>query len=390
MKAQLIETTVSDMTTVLRRQWIKTTGMGLAGAVIGSRLTVTPAAAQHEVDRSARSQQPIKLSSNESNYGISQAAAMALMQSVEGVTRYPHQVVADLITAIAAKEKIEADRVAVGYGSADVLEVLAHYMGAKGGELISPDPTFFFYAQAMARSGAKVVKVPLDATKTVDLDAMASKITAETRCVYLVNPNNPTGTLLPGSKLRPFVAEVAKKCLVVVDEAYLDFADDAAGDSMVDLVRAGHNVVVTRTFSKVHGLAGLRVGYGLMPAALVKEAFGSSMLPNGFRVNLMGAVAAKASLEDPDFTAEVRGKTKEERIKLCALLKELKRDYAESRGSFLFFDTGMPAEEFRRKMNAENILPGGGNPLYPNWCRITIGLPEEMARVATALRKILA
>ncbi|HRE81195.1 MAG TPA: histidinol-phosphate transaminase [Opitutaceae bacterium] len=349
-----------------------------------------PAArAQHETDRSVRSTEPIRLSSNESNYGVSQMATMGIMQSAEAIMRYPHQLITDLTAAIAAHEKVEPAQIALGFGSADVLEVLANHLGPKKGEVIAPNPTFFFFSEAMKRQGATVVNVPLTSKLSVDLDAMASKVTAETRCLYLVNPNNPTGTLLPGAQLRPFVIEMAKKCLVVVDEAYLDYSDDYESNTLVDLVRAGHNVVITSTFSKIHGMAGQRVGYGIMPAALVKEVFGRSMLSGGFRINLLGAVAAKASLEDAAFRVEVQAKNKTERDKFCALLKSLKREYAEPQGSFVFFNTGMATEEFRTKMRAENILTGNGHPLYPNWCRITLGVPNEMVRVEAALKKIL-
>lgn len=373
-----------------RRDWLKTTGAAVAGLAALSRFGAPALRAQHEVDRSARSADPIRLSSNESNYGISQTAIMAILQGTEQVIRYPHKDVADLVGAIAAKEQVEVAQVAMGFGSADVLEGLATWLGAKGGEVVTPDLTFYFFPEAMRRAGATITPVPLGADHGIDLDAMAAKVTPATRCVYLVNPNNPTGTLLDAAKLRAFAIKVSATCPVVIDEAYLDYVDDFEANTMVDLVRAGHNVIVTRTFSKIHGLAGERIGYGVMPAELAKEAFAGRMLNGGFRLNYLGTVAAAASLADPDFQADVRRQVKAERDKFCAGLDELGRAYARPAASFIYFDVGMPAAKFKDLMAAENVIINGGYPLRPTWSRITIGTPDEMIVAMAAVRKILA
>ena len=376
--------------TLNRREWLKTAGTAVAGFTLAASLVPTRAVAQHEVDRTAKSTEPIHLNSNENPFGPSPLAMAAVMQSMDRMLRYPHAEVEKLAEGIVAKEGVAADCVVLGNGSAEVLEKLADYLGAKKGEVVCPTLTFSFFPNCMKRLGATLVEVPLDANLANDLDAMAAKITPATTCVYLCNPNNPTGTIVKAAKLKAFAIEAAKKCPVIIDEAYLDFSDDYAANTMAGLVKEGHNVIITRTFSKIYALAGERVGYGLMQPAVAKAAFAGLNLRPGFRLNMLGTVAATASLEDAAFVEETRAKRKTERDKLCAQLKGFGKKYAEAQGNFVYFLPGIPAKEFQEKMKAENIITGGSYPAMPEWCRITVGLPEEMALLSAALKKTFA
>lgn len=371
-----------------RRNFLKNTGSLVAGLALTSALPER-AAAQAAPERTASTGELIRLGSNENNYGPSPLALRAVMQNAKRMLRYPHTESDRLLAAIAAKEGVTKDHLFLGTGSADVLEGLADWIGAKRGEVITPAFTFNFFPTAAQRRGSKLIEVPLTADLYNDLDAMAAKITPATTCVYLVNPNNPTGTLLPAAKLRASVIAMARHCPVVVDEAYLEYADDFAASTLVGLVREGHNVIVTRTFSKIYALAGERLGYGVMPVAVAKEVFGDYPLKNGFRANMLGVLAATASLEDTGFVEEMRLKSKAERDKFCALLRKLGRNYAEPQGNFVYFHVGMPAKDFAQKMRAANIQINNGYPQMPDWARITIGTPEEMQAANAAVEKIL-
>jgi histidinol-phosphate aminotransferase len=392
MNKNTLETTPTELNSpgLNRREWLKTAGTAVAGLALASSLAPTRALAQHEADRSARSTEPVRLNSNENPFGPSPMAMAAVLQTADRMLRYPHAEVAKLTEAIAAKEGVTEEHLALGCGSAEVLEKLADWLGPKKGEVVCSNLTFNFFPLAIKRLGATLVEVPLDATLANDLDAMAAKVTAATTCVYLCNPNNPTGTLVKAAKLKAFVIETAKKCPVIIDEAYLDFADDYAGNTMVGLVKEGHNVIVTRTFSKIYGLAGERVGYGVMQPAVAKAAFAHLNLRPGFRLNMLGTVAATASLDDKAYVEDTRAKMKGERDKLCALLKQLGKKFAEPQGNFVYFLPGIPGKEFQAKMKAENILTGGTYPAMPEWCRITVGLPEEMAVLHEAIKKTFA
>lgn len=362
----------------------------MAGLALAPAFSPSGLRAQHEADRSARRDEPAKLDGNENPYGPSQLAVMAMMQTIERTPRYGFAEVEKLIALVAAREGVPAEQIVMGVGSGDVLERYAAWLSRESGEVVTATPGYLRFTQAMARHGSTVVAVPLAANLRHDLAAMAAKVGPATRCVYLCNPHNPTSTLVPAEALRAFAVEVAKRCPVFVDEAYLECSDDFAANTMVGLVREGHNVVVARTFSKIYGLAGMRIGYAVTPPVVAREMNAAGRGNTAFRLNLLGAVAAAASLEDSGYVEDTRLKIKAERDKLCALLKDLGRRYAEPQGNFVFFHTGMPAPVFLEKMAAERVAVGRAFPPLLDWCRLSIGTPEEMALAHAALRKVFA
>lgn len=369
-----------------RRDWLKSTGAVVASLAVASQFTTAKLRAQHEADRSARRTEPVRVSGNENPYGPSQMAIMAMMQALEGTYRYAGAETRKLIDLIAAKEGVKPENVVMGVGSGEVLEVYGLWLGQQKGEVITVSPGYSQMTGTMEKLGSKVIQVPLTGDLVHDLDAMAAKVGPNTKCVYVCNPNNPTGTIVDPAKLKAFAIEVSKKAPVFIDEAYLELSDDFAANTMVSLVAEGHNVAVARTFSKIYGLAGQRIGYGIMPEAMAKEVRSYST----GSLNLLGVVAATASLEDPTYVEETRAKIKVERDKLAALLKELGKKYAEPQGNFIFFQTGMPIKMFQEKMLAEMVQVGRPFPPMLDWCRISIGSPEEMTTVHAALRKVFA
>ena len=365
-----------------RRQWLKTTGVALAGLAVAPRVRLS---AQHEVTRIAGRRDPVKLSSNENPFGPSQNATMAMISAMEKSCRYPAPETAELIKLIAAKEGCSADNIVLGVGSGEILDITGMHFGLQKGEIVCAQPGYIQLIRAAEAAGGKAVWVPLNKKLEHDLPAMASKVTEKTSVVYICNPNNPTGTVVDAAELKAFVREVSKKTLVFVDEAYLDCADDYAGQTVVGLVNEGHNVVVARTFSKIHGMAGLRVGYGIMPAKLATEV---KNLGTG-SLNMMGVVAAMASIQDQAFIEETRGKIKAGRDALIGVIKSLNKQYALPQTNFVFFKTGMLIKDFHEKMKMENVLVARPFPPLLDWARISIGTPEEMAVCHAAMRKVI-
>lgn len=366
-----------------RRQWLKAAGTTLAAVALTSRINLH---AQHEVDRSAKRAEPVRINGNENPFGPSQAATMAMMQAMEKACRYPFSESQELKTLIAAKEGCSVDNIVLGVGSGEVLAMVGHHFGKMKGEIVAAQPGYVSLMRSAEADGAKTIWVPLNKKLEHDLPAMSAKVGDATSMVYICNPNNPTGTVVNAAELKEFAKTVSKKVPVFIDEAYLDCADDYAGQTCVSLVNEGHNVIVARTFSKIYGMAGLRVGYGIMPAALAKELKG---LATG-SLNMMGVVAASASLQDAPYVAETRAKIKAGRDALVDVIKGLGKEYAVPQGNFVFFKTGMPIQMFSEKMKAENVLVA--RPFEPmlDWARISIGLPEEMAVCHAALKKVLA
>ena len=366
-----------------RRQWIKAAGTTLAAVALTPRITLQ---AQHEVDRSAKRAEPVRINGNENPFGPSQAATMAMMQAMEKACRYPFTEAMALKELIAAKEGCKVDNVVLGVGSGEVLATVGAHFGKMKGEIIAARPGYVSLMRSAEAEGAKTTWVPLNKKLEHDLPAMAEKVGAGTSLVYVCNPNNPTGTVVNAAELKTFAKSVSQKVPVFIDEAYLDCADDYKGQTCVQLVNEGANVIVARTFSKIYGMAGLRVGYGIMPAELAAKLKGTAT----GSLNMMGVVAATASLQDSTYVEETRVKIKAGRDALLGVIKGLGKEYAEPQGNFVFFKTGMPIKTFAEKMLAESVLVG--RPFEPllDWARISIGLPEEMEVCHTALKKVLA
>lgn len=370
--------------TLDRREWLKISGATLASVALSS-ITAPRLRAQHEVDRSAKRAEPVRILGNENPFGPSQAATVAMMQTMERSCRYPMAETAELLKLIAAKEGCAEENIVLTAGSGDLLEIAALIYGGKQGEIVAAEPGYVQLMRAAELRGSKTVWVPVNKQLEHDLPAMAAKVGPRTALVYVCNPNNPTGTVVDAAALKDFVRTLSRQTTILVDEAYLDLADDYAGRTCVGLIKEGHNVIVARTFSKIYGMAGLRVGYGIMPAALAREFKTYGRGGN----SILSVVAASASLQDEAYYTETRAKIVAGRDALVAVVRKLGKEYAVPQGNFVFFRTGLPVNMFIERMKAENVLVGRPFPPLLDWARISIGLPEEMAVCHAALTKIL-
>lgn len=330
-----------------------------------------------------------RLSFNENPFGPSPRAIEAVLREVARFNRYADPNAAqELIAQIAAFERLPAEQVVLG----EILTLLGNYLstqGGAGGEFLYSTPGYLALINAAARAGGVGIGVPLSAQYQNDLTALASKITTRTRGIYLVNPHNPTGTVNESQAFIRFLRESSEHATVIVDEAYLEYTEDFNGRSAVSLVREGANVVVFRTFDKIHGLAGLPIGYVLAPRALAdalrKEGAGD--VESLGRLNI---AAASASLADTAQVENTRSIVAREREKWFRILGELQLTHTESAANFIFFDSGRPQATLATGLHNLGIEIGRPHPPYTNWARITIGLPEENQRTQIALRKVLA
>jgi histidinol-phosphate aminotransferase len=227
----------------------------------------------------------------------------------------------------------------------------------------------------------KVHRIPLDDRLDHDLYQMDARINSATRLVYVCNPNNPTSNLADDKALRDFVSNAAKRAPVIVDEAYIDFVDVPGHKSMVDLVLKGESVVVTRTASKMHGLAGMRVGFAIArPDILKKIGQYVSGDPNVF-----GLHAANASLQDQEYQAFVKQRNTAGRTMLIDTLTKLGKKVAASQTNFVFFQAGKPVAEMQKYFTAKGFTIGRAFLPYSDWCRVSVGTPEEMTQFCAAV-----
>jgi len=364
--------------TLSRRKLLTHSGLLLGAAALDLRLQ--SAAAQ---DRSTTSGRTIRLIANENPYGPGPDAREALNQAIGESWKYAFRQEGQLRELIAEREGVKPKQIMVGAGSGEILKIAALLYGRSGGEVIAAKPTFDFLTSYARGLGCIVEDVALDSDMRHDLGAMKRRITESTRLIYVCNPNNPTGTLVDGAELREFVAQVSPQAPVLVDEAYLDLSDQWKKHTAVPRVIAEDNVIVTRTFSKLHGMAGLRIGYAIARSDIIKQL-------EGFRMsilNLPGLKAATASYQDLAFQEFSRGKIIAGMKITTDLLEELNLSYARSWGNFILFDTAGSVREFSAAMRKNGIMIGRSFAPYKSWVRVSMGTVEDMQIFANAARK---
>jgi histidinol-phosphate aminotransferase len=366
-----------------RRALLATTPLLLAARPAAA---ADAAAAAKAAPIAAATAGPVRLIANENPYGPSERALEAVRAALGEAWQYPVGRETTLKRLIAEREGVTPEQVMIGDGSGEILRVAALAWARTGGGVVAARPTFDFLPSYARQLGAPVIEVPLDAAMRHDLPAMAAAVSASTALVYVCNPNNPTGTLVPGRDIRPFVSEVSRRAPVLVDEAYLDLWDDAAEHTCADRVRAGEPVIVTRTFSKLHGLAGLRIGYAIAPVEIIQrlQPLRMSLL------NTAGIAAATASYQDLDYQALSRRRLTEALAVTRKALADVGWPTTDTRGNFVFFDTGRPVGEFATAMRAEGFLVGRPFAPYDTWCRVSIGTLAQMEGFAAALRRYAA
>lgn len=380
-----------------RRDWLRALGVTAAGASVaalaaGCSPGNNPAAADPAPAAPAApaTNGPAILGANESPFGPSPKAVEAMSKVLNLTARYADAETYDLAKVIAGIEGVSPEQVFVANGSSPILQAYGEMIAHKGkGQLVTSAATYEGVPRAAGQYGAEVIMAPLTKEIGLDLDAMASRISAKTTGVYVNNPNNPTGTIVNAAKLYDFAKVAAKTAPVFIDEAYLDLADDYEGNVMTKLVREGHNVMICRTFSKIYGMAGQRVGYGIASPDLAKQ-MGMAVRLGG--VNHLGLTAAIASLQDKEFLPAMKPKFARGRAMLVSMAEEMKRPYAANpQGSFVFMDVGMPNKEFAAKMKDEGVIVVGRTWAgYENWTRICVGEDWELDRCRSAMKKVLA
>lgn len=332
----------------------------------------------------------VKLASNENPLGMPESAQRAIAQAAAELGRYPDSNGFELKAALSERYGVPADWITLGNGSNDILEIAAHAFVEKGQSIVFAQYSFAVYALATQGVGARAIVVP--AVKYGhDLDAMLAAISDDTRLVFVANPNNPTGTFIEGPKLEAFLAKVPRHVVVVLDEAYTEYlAADKRYDS-IEWVRRYPNLLVSRTFSKAFGLAGLRVGFAIAQPELTDLL---NRLRQPFNVNSLAQAAAIAALKDQAFLEKSAALNAEGYRRLTEAFDKLGLEYVPSDGNFVLVRVGDDAQAGAR-VNLELLRQGVivrpvGNYGLPQWLRITIGLPEENEAFLAALEKTLA
>ncbi|MEY2561279.1 MAG: histidinol-phosphate aminotransferase [Verrucomicrobiota bacterium] len=326
----------------------------------------------------------IKLASNENPLGPSPKALVAMRAALESAHLYPDGGGFYLREALAAKLGLSRDQLILGSGSNEIIEFLGHAFLNRGDDVITSEHAFIAYKLVAAVFGARTVEVPSPDLRH-DLEAMIAAITPKTRLIFIANPNNPTGTLARQEQIDRFIERVPQHIVVVFDEAYFEYLDDPP--DTLRFVRAGRNVAVLRTFSKIQGLASLRVGYGMARPELI-QVLQKARQP--FNVNGIGQAAALASLDDDQHRQATKRVTDEGRTWLQKEFAAMNLRFIPSAANFVLVNVGDGARIFRALLDRHIIVRALKGYNLPEWVRISVGTMEQNRRCVAALREVLS
>jgi histidinol-phosphate aminotransferase len=390
--------------TLSRRDWLRASGLLTAGLTANiSFAKAAPAITQGQsvfVDEFAVIRDPgaatppdtmpklrARLLANENPLGIAPSAKEALVKAADLGNRYAWTEFAQLKNMIAADEGVKANNIMMSPGSSDILMAAATHFAKGGGTILTSAMTYDDLLERAQKQGAKIVALPMTKDYKFDLAAIKAKLTPDVKLVYLVNPNNPTGTVLPASELEAFCREVSPKVPVFLDEAYIDFYEPAERPKLGKLVADGQNVILARTFSKIHGFAGLRLGYAIATPETLKAL---KPYTNGeFAVSITTLMAGIASYQDKDWQNHCRAENAKARDYTAKALTSMGYEVIPSSANFMLFPIRMKTKSFSEQMFASGIgiqtRDFNGQP----YCRVSIGTMDEMAMFIDGFKKVV-
>lgn len=354
-----------------------------------NRLYYTPLMREHFISNPPDvTKLKARLNANENPYGPPASAKQAVVDSVTLGNRYAWKELSDLVGKIVKKEGpgVTPNHIMMGPGSSDLLEKVALVQFMHGGNIVSADPCYMSLVSVAKSVGAKWKAVPCKSDWSHDLPAMEAAIDADTKLVYICNPNNPTGSLTDGKALLDFCSRVSEKVPVFIDEAYLELAEGTGTQSMVSLLGQNKNVIIARTFSKIMGMAGLRVGYiAALPSFLDKI---QNITRGGMGISYTSVLAASASIEDMEFQTMTKKLNSEVKAYLCSNLDKMNYKYIPSYTNFVIFPITMDGKDFLAKMYSKGIGVRTFDIQKKTWCRVSMGTMDEMKLFVKALEEI--
>lgn len=361
-----------------RRDWFKKTGL----AALGLSLAPLEGFAFSDINvPEITADTKIRLSSNENPYGPPVASRTAMAAAVNGSNRYSWSQTSILISAIAKKNGLAEGNVLMSAGSMELLDIAGRLAAKAKGSIVIADTTFSYWTNAAIQLGAQKIEVPLTTAKKNDLDAMLKAMRPDTKLVYICNPNNPTGTVLKTADLVNFIKEASHKAIVLVDEAYIEFTNET---SMATLVKDNKNIVVTRTFSKIYGLAGARVGYALAHADTIAEMDKMQAYVLG-GVSAVSGAGAIVALDEVSFVEKTKSLNEAAKNYTVRELEKLGISCIPSSTNFLYFSLANYKKDFFKLLESNNIE---GTAIFEEdgkWSRITIGTMEDMQKFIKAV-----
>ena len=358
----------------INRRQLLASGGAILGATVANPFSSLTSSALAAID-TEKSFDLVRADKNENPYGPSRVALQAINRAMNLTNRYGGGNRRNLVKLVAEQNGVSSENVVLGSGSGEILKLGGLIASWETGSVVCVDPTYQDLVRYASRVRSQIVRVPVDENLACDLEAVSSAIKKDTRMVYLVNPNNPVPNIINKNNLRDFVIEVSKDRLVFIDEAYHEYVTDPDYSSMMDLIADGHNnIIITRTASKIHGLAGLAVGFGFAHPGLIENI---RELKTG-KNNVLGIEAAYASYQDQYFQNFSRRKNRESLDIVEKMFDELGVRYIKSNANFSFFETGIPVNELNKELLKHDIASGRPFPPFTKWSRVSMDRPEHM------------
>jgi len=364
-----------------RRDWMRSS-IGLGGLLLAPEIALSKEEVRKFNPRPLT--KIIKLSSNENPYGPSKRVQKAVIKSFENACRYPRTYSNALAEKLAKLHGVSTENIIITGGSTEGLKITGLTFANDGGEIIAAKPTFLAMMNFAEQWGAKIRWVPVGEDKGYDLNAINNRINNKTKIVFLCNPNNPTGSAIEKESLIDFCSSASKNTIVFSDEAYYDFIQTPNYPSMDSLVREGKNVIVSKTFSKVYGLAGFRIGYLIAPSHLSKEIRKNIVA----MTNVPAIAAADTALDDNEFYNFSLNKIIQGRKIITTTLDKIGLKYTPSNTNFVFFHSGRHIDDLGKQMLEQGVKIGRPFPPFYDWCRISIGTLEETKIFARVLENL--
>ncbi len=339
-----------------------------------------------ELERELGIQGSIKLASNENPLGPSPMALEAIRAKLNTLHRYPDGSGYYLKSKLSEKFHLPLDRILLGNGSNELIELIVRTFLEPGDEAVQPFPTFLVYEKIIKGAGGRMISVPL-ADFGLDLKAMVNALTPRTKILFVNNPNNPTGTILKKLELFQFLKNIPKEVIVVMDEAYVEFVTDPDFANGIELLGKHPGIIVLRTFSKLYGLAGLRIGYGFAREELADYI---NRVRQPFNANTLAQAAATAALDDRAFEEQTLHTVREGLQYLHERLDKMGLDYLPTQTNFFLIRVHPGGREVYEKLLREGVIVRAMDSYgLPEYIRINVGLPEENERFITTLKKVL-
>jgi histidinol-phosphate aminotransferase len=369
---------------ISRRKFAQLLGAGVATAVVRPRLSFAKPAQSPATSLTAGGN-IVRLSANENPYGPCPKALQAITDSFGLACRYPDEHNNVLIDKLAKLNNVDRNEILLGDGSGEILKLCAEtFTSPQNGNLIAADPTFEAILHNATANGAEVVKVPLTSDFAHDLPKMLGA--AKRGLVYVCNPNNPTASITPKDELRDFIGKTPPETMVLVDEAYFHYADSPDYESVIPLVKDHPNLIVSRTFSKIYGMAGLRCGYCVAQKEPIERMRRQQMWDS---VNCMALAAATASLDDLEHVPNGQRLNKEAKQFTTSELEKMGYKSIPSQANFIMFNCKKPVVPLIKAMKEQNVHVGRLFPALPNHMRLTIGKKAEMEAFLAAFRQLM-